>query len=493
MNKPKKEVVRGVLSKKGSLTLKQKRQELLHYLEILRNYKAKTIRLVNDLELKYYNKEISEAEFYYKLYQSLKGKKLEEWIHYYDNLISCYNNKLISLDEELKYSESTGINARTLLIVLMFIIIGISAIIFFKPGITGLIVYSPGEIVNETLTLPIPSDIIINESIVLVRLNAQEANLSLTEFNILENLTTIELNKFNIIAEDGTLITQIIYNNSIIVEISLLIELKQIVLEEIIINETIKTPEIIKKNITIIENITSLNLTEVDILKQRIEKEDLIIKDIKLAGNKHKIDIEFDKGKLEINGLRNINELKEIKTGKLSKNKIPDGLINTEIIAVNTIMMDNATITLPKNDRVNAIVKCDNFDFNNFNCNNWVKTNLDFLDNGTHIIFTVDSFSAYAGGYIEIIKAQHLDSNKNLISNIYNEVKLLDNVWSEIIPSGDYVKVMFEINLTSEKDITIYPRVVNGNPKIEVYENNQGNLLAEFTSINSNQYNKVCK
>ena len=92
---------------------------------------------------------------------------------------------------------------------------------------------------------------------------------------------------------------------------------------------------------------------------------------------------------------------------------------------------------------------------------------------------------------IEIIKAEHLDSNRNFISDIYGEVKALDNVWSKTISSGDYVRITFEENLTSENDIIIYPRIMSGEPRIEIYEKNGDKIIAEFTDIISNENNKV--
>ena len=94
-------------------------------------------------------------------------------------------------------------------------------------------------------------------------------------------------------------------------------------------------------------------------------------------------------------------------------------------------------------------------------------------------------------GIIKITKANHLDSNRERISNIYPEVRELDNLWSEEILNGEYVRVTFQIPLDNTKDITIYPRVVNGTPRIEIYEFNQSELIAEFTNIKSNEYNKV--
>ena len=92
---------------------------------------------------------------------------------------------------------------------------------------------------------------------------------------------------------------------------------------------------------------------------------------------------------------------------------------------------------------------------------------------------------------IIITKAEHLDSNKTFISDIYEEVKELDGVWSETIPEQHYVRVKFEQNLTSDRDITIYPRVTGGNPKIEVYEINGSEIIASFNNLTDNEYNTV--
>src|SRR3989344_1620482 len=94
-------------------------------------------------------------------------------------------------------------------------------------------------------------------------------------------------------------------------------------------------------------------------------------------------------------------------------------------------------------------------------------------------------------GSIEINKAEHLDSNRNFISDIYDSVKARDEIWSETIPSGDYLRVGFEKELISTRDITIYPRIIKGNPRIEVYENGKGQKIADFGEISENKKYKV--
>ncbi|HVY01592.1 MAG TPA: right-handed parallel beta-helix repeat-containing protein, partial [Candidatus Nanoarchaeia archaeon] len=92
---------------------------------------------------------------------------------------------------------------------------------------------------------------------------------------------------------------------------------------------------------------------------------------------------------------------------------------------------------------------------------------------------------------IIITKAEHLDSNKEFISDIYESVKELDGNWSQIINDSEYVRVIFESKLNNKNDITIYPKVISGNPIVEVYEFNSTSLIATFENITSQAYNKV--
>jgi hypothetical protein len=91
---------------------------------------------------------------------------------------------------------------------------------------------------------------------------------------------------------------------------------------------------------------------------------------------------------------------------------------------------------------------------------------------------------------IEIVEAQHLNETRGFISDIYDDVKALDGNWSETIPADHYVRVVFEKNLTSANDITIYPRIINGTPSIKVYEKDESELITEFTEVLNDTYNK---
>ena len=67
----------------------------------------------------------------------------------------------------------------------------------------------------------------------------------------------------------------------------------------------------------------------------------------------------------------------------------------------------------------------------------------------------------------------------------------MDDVWSETIPDGDYVRVTFEVPLDNTRDITLYPRIISGNPIIEVYGFNSTEKITEFNPLISDEYNKI--
>lgn len=54
-------------------------------------------------------------------------------------------------------------------------------------------------------------------------------------------------------------------------------------------------------------------------------------------------------------------------------------------------------------------------------------------------------------------EAEHLDSSRGFVEDVYGQVKARDGNWASI-PSGDYLRATFERNLTSGNDITIYAR-----------------------------------
>jgi hypothetical protein len=90
---------------------------------------------------------------------------------------------------------------------------------------------------------------------------------------------------------------------------------------------------------------------------------------------------------------------------------------------------------------------------------------------------------------IELKDAEHFGND--YLNNIYNEVKEFDEKWSGQIYDKNHVRIIFEQDISSKNAIIIYPKIISGNPKIEVYEKDGEELIAEFTPLISNKYNKI--
>ncbi|MBN2422332.1 DUF2341 domain-containing protein, partial [Candidatus Woesearchaeota archaeon] len=133
--------------------------------------------------------------------------------------------------------------------------------------------------------------------------------------------------------------------------------------------------------------------------------------------------------------------------------------------------------------------KCAEWNFSTQTCyGDWIKVMELTPGEEYNIPLTVDD-PGFAEIYITA--AMHLDENRSFISDIYEEIKELDGIWSEPIYEDEYVRVTFEQELDNSRDITLYPRIVSGNPKVEIYEIDGTEKIAEFSSIISNGYNKV--
>ncbi|MEM4267734.1 MAG: hypothetical protein QXK37_02790, partial [Candidatus Woesearchaeota archaeon] len=140
------------------------------------------------------------------------------------------------------------------------------------------------------------------------------------------------------------------------------------------------------------------------VLEQRLK---IKIKKAQKINELYTIEAEEENSKIELT-IANESLLTHLKINKNIKEAQINGKkarINTPIVAANQLQA-NATITLEKTGHVNAIVRCNQYDFENDTCNQWETTGIQPIDNGTHIMFNVESFSGYAGAYITIIDLQ---------------------------------------------------------------------------------------
>ncbi len=93
---------------------------------------------------------------------------------------------------------------------------------------------------------------------------------------------------------------------------------------------------------------------------------------------------------------------------------------------------------------------------------------------------------------IVITKAEHLNENRELLADVYNEVYKKDGIWSEHIYHHEYVRVTFEDNLTKYNDITLYVRNTQGlDTIVEVYYYDSDEKITEFPIIDEEDFYKV--
>ncbi len=213
--------------------------------------------------------------------------------------------------------------------------------------------------------------------------------------------------------------------------------------------------------------------TDIKIKKDQIEKEII-------SENKTDIKLEEDSGIYEIEYVLPAPTLKEeeLNEKKIVAISVPEGIEYKNILAsisIEEITKDKRFIKIYSN-KEKKYLEFKALDTDNNEYLDSVEWNAPSSDDIFEII-------------IQITNAEHLDENKDLISNIYEQVKELDEIWSEPIYHNEFIRVSFEEKLDSTKDITLYAR----NPEkeriiIEIYYYNTTQKIAEFPIIKKEGY-----
>jgi len=339
----------------------------------------------------------------------------------------------------------------------------------------------------------------------------------------------IDISEFGFVADEDKLEVSFAYNG-----VELFEESKNIVLEKVeeVKDETNETEKIPEVNITIPdinETITmnkSDNLTIITIQPKVIVGQEFVDWEIEVSDltDENEVTLQIPESAIEII-VNRINENGEEEEDEIIEENVEDNL-DKEILLSPPIVSKGKEVKVDvinkkgfklryktpgpdkteeeiengKKVRINSDVHYENVEA--FTAHPqpgkqvkifWVEENkyLNWWLMRGEIHWIVPHTSNQTFNIIVITKAEHLDSNRNFISDIYDEVKELDGIWSETISNGDYVRVTFEKNLTNENDITIWPRIVSGTPRIEVYEVDGNEIIAEFTLLNDDEYNKV--
>jgi hypothetical protein len=103
-----------------------------------------------------------------------------------------------------------------------------------------------------------------------------------------------------------------------------------------------------------------------------------------------------------------------------------------------------------------------------------------FID---EVYWIVPHLSTQTFEIIVITKAEHLDENRGFIDDVYDEVSMIDDK-GIYVRDGEYLRVVFERELDSSKDITIYSSS-NDSAVVEVYVKDSDERIAIFENISN--------
>ncbi|MEI6850235.1 MAG: hypothetical protein WCK29_04310, partial [archaeon] len=119
----------------------------------------------------------------------------------------------------------------------------------------------------------------------------------------------------------------------------------------------------------------------------------------------------------------------------------------------------------------NKYVSFDAYDLDGNGKLDYVEWNTPHLSNQTFEIILVS-------------QASELDSSRNFVRDVYDKVKSQDNNFVDIM-NGNYIRAIFEKNLTLGKDMTVYAR---GTGTIEVYNVNSNDLIGQLNIAGEKSY-----
>jgi hypothetical protein len=177
--------------------------------------------------------------------------------------------------------------------------------------------------------------------------------------------------------------------------------------------------------------------------------------------------------KIIFDNLTIVNETISLKLNDLNDSRF----VQSYEVDPTTLEFSNATMSITA--KGTKLYKCSEWDFSTHTCSGTWSLFLEGLVPGENYLVNIDKNDP-AFGEINISDAVHLDSDYNEISNIFDSVQSQDDIWSEKIYDGQYVRATFEENLTNGNMINLYGRSFNNkNVWVEIYALNSNVLLGK--------------
>jgi len=113
-----------------------------------------------------------------------------------------------------------------------------------------------------------------------------------------------------------------------------------------------------------------------------------------------------------------------------------------------------------------------------------------------YVEWAVPHLSTQIYELIYIVKAEHLDENRSFVADVYDSVKERDDNWT-FVGDGEYLRVTFERELDSSKDITIFARGMAGGGLpvagvgVEVFAVDENESVVNFDNVSEEGWYKV--
>jgi uncharacterized repeat protein (TIGR01451 family) len=136
------------------------------------------------------------------------------------------------------------------------------------------------------------------------------------------------------------------------------------------------------------------------------------------------------------------------------------------------------------------LYKCKDWNFDARSCGgSWVLVADDMVPGNTYYLDIDPTDPAF--GEIVATAAIHLDESGALISDIFEQIKAEDNVWSEPIPANHTVRVTFETELTDGNVIDFIGRTNGSLVDVEIYDVDTGTLVGVSRRFNRHKHEFV--
>jgi parallel beta-helix repeat protein len=434
--------------------LKRQKEEFKKNLEFAKVNKKKIELLVSKLLVEFRTGKISREEYENRLFNSMGEKTVSQWLKYYDDYINYYNSQIDFLDHLIKEKKSKSLNQKILFVIASLIILSFIASVIF-------------------LSLIFKTEIIESYDNILDFFQKETLEKAILKTDYLEKESGIEISDYQYPAIIGK---KVLWKSQILIDkdeydkefydLNLPVDSKLVSISDEYDNDlTLNYPVKTKRFLFIFSKTSSL---------------------VRLPKSNEKYFVYFE------TSAPVIREQKIVQENKKLVKVIGSDYVHYENVLTRTLLpreiseheKNKVQINRVKNE--NGIVTKEKVLFNLYD------SDLNSLYDTVEWITPYLSEAEFEILIINITKAEHLDLNRNLISDIYPQLRFLDNNWSEKIYHNEYVRVNFERNLTNKNDLTIYARnLLNKNTKIEVYLKDFEEKIAEFPIISEEKEYKI--